>query len=75
MSACNLTIATGGPAIVRSDYSSDKPGYGVGAGNATMVFDETTDVEIAARNIRISKSSGNGSGCSADGNLVVHDSI
>jgi len=75
MSACDLTIATGGPAMVRSAYSSGKPAYGVGAGNATMVFDETTDVEIAARNTRISKTSDNGSGCSADGNLVVHDSI
>jgi sulfoacetaldehyde dehydrogenase len=43
----------------------------VGAGNATRVIDETADIEIAAKNTRISKTSDNGSGCSADGNLLV----
>src|SRR3954464_14764312 len=37
MRTCDLTIATGGPAMVRAAYSSGKPAYGVGAGNATMV--------------------------------------
>jgi len=71
MSACDLTIATGGPAMVKAAYGSGRPAYGVGAGNATMVIDETADVEEAARNTRISKTNDNGSGCSADGNLLV----
>lgn len=75
MAHCDLTIATGGPAMVRAAYSSGKPAYGVGAGNATMVIDETANVEEAARNTRLSKTSDNGSGCSADGNLVVEASI
>ena len=75
MSICDLTIATGGPAMVRAAYSSGKPAYGVGAGNATMVIDETADIEEAARNTRLSKTSDNGSGCSADGNLLVEESI
>jgi acyl-CoA reductase-like NAD-dependent aldehyde dehydrogenase len=75
MSICDLTIATGGPAMVKAAYSSGKPAYGVGAGNATMVIDETADVEDAARNSAISKTNDNGSGCSADGNLVVEESI
>jgi sulfoacetaldehyde dehydrogenase len=75
MSICDLTIATGGPAMVRAAYSSGKPAYGVGAGNATMVIDETANIEEAARNTRLSKTSDNGSGCSADGNLVVEESI
>src|ERR1700733_11438246 len=75
MSACDLTIATGGPAMVKAAYSSGKPAYGVGAGNATMLIDETADVADAARNTRISKISDNGSGCSSDGNLVVDASI
>jgi sulfoacetaldehyde dehydrogenase len=75
MSICDLTIATGGQAMVRAAYSSGKPAYGVGAGNATMVIDETANVEEAARNTRLSKTSDNGSGCSADGNLLVEDSI
>ena len=75
MSICDLTIATGGPAMVKAAYSSGKPAYGVGAGNATMVIDETADVKEAARNTAISKTNDHGSGCSADGNLVVDAAI
>jgi len=75
MAICDLTIATGGPAMVKAAYSSGKPAYGVGAGNATMVIDETADVADAARNTRISKTTDNGSGCSADGNVIVEASI
>src|SRR5437773_6408332 len=75
MRLCDLTIATGGPAMVKAAYSSGKPAYGVGAGNATMVIDETADIVEAARNTRISKTNDHGSGCSADGNLLVDVSI
>lgn len=75
MAKCDVTLATGGPAMVRAAYSSGKPAFGVGAGNSTMVIDETADIEEAARNTRISKTSDFGSGCSADGNLIVDSSI
>ena len=77
MSQADLSIATGGPAMVKAAYSSGKPAYGVGAGNATMIFDETTaqDVKTAAMNVRVSKLSDFGSGCSADGNLLIHDTV
>lgn len=75
MAICDLTIATGGMQMVRAAYSSGKPALGVGAGNSTMVIDETANIAEAARNTRLSKTSDNGSGCSADGNLVVEASI
>lgn len=75
MSICDLTIATGGPAMVKAAYASGKPAYGVGAGNATMVIDETADVAQAASNTRLSKTNDHGSGCSADGNVLVEASI
>ena len=75
MSICDLTVATGGAAMVRAAYSSGKPAYGVGAGNATMIIDETADIADAAKNSRISKTHNNGSGCSCDGNLIIEDSI
>src|SRR5687767_8715960 len=75
MSICDLTIATGGMPMVRAAYSSGKPAYGVGAGNSTMVIDETADIAEAARNSRLSKTNDNGSGCSADGNLLVDSRI
>jgi sulfoacetaldehyde dehydrogenase len=75
MSICDLTVATGGSAMVKAAYSSGRPAYGVGAGNATMIIDETADIADAAANTRISKTHNNGSGCSCDGNLLVEDSI
>ena len=75
MAICDLTIATGGTAMVKAAYSSGKPAYGVGAGNATVVVDETADIAEAAMNTRISKTQNHGSGCSCDGNLVVEASI
>jgi len=71
MARCDLTLATGGQPMVQAAYSSGKPAYGVGAGNATMVIDATADVDIAARNTRMSKTSDFGSGCSADGNILI----
>ena len=73
MADCDLTLATGGAAMVKSAYSSGKPAFGVGGGNSTMVIDETADIAEAARNTRMSKTSDYGSGCSADGNLLIDD--
>ncbi|MDO4581710.1 MAG: aldehyde dehydrogenase family protein [Bacillota bacterium] len=75
MAEADLTIATGGKPMVKAAYSSGKPAYGSGAGNATMIFDETADVVEACHNTMLSKTSDYGSGCSADGNIVVHESI
>lgn len=75
MAICDMTLATGGPAMVRAAYSSGKPAFGVGAGNSTMVIDATADIEEAARNTRMSKTSDFGSGCSADGNILIDASI
>jgi len=73
--ASDLVMATGGQPTVRRAYFSGKPAYGVGAGNATMIFDETVNIEEAAHNTLLSKTSDNGSGCSADGNLIIHESV
>src|SRR5438876_9622303 len=75
MSICDLTIATGGAAMVRAAYSSSKPAYGVGAGNATIIIDETANIEEAAAFVRISKTHNHGSGCSCDGNALIEASI
>lgn len=75
MARADLVIATGGQPMVRAAYSSGTPAYGVGAGNSTMVIDSTADVADAARNTRISKTSDYGSGCSADGNLIIDAGI
>jgi sulfoacetaldehyde dehydrogenase len=75
MAEADLVIATGGQPMVRAAYSSGTPAYGVGAGNSTMVIDETADIKEAAYNTRLSKTSDFGSGCSADGNLIIQEGI
>ena len=75
MRRADLIIATGGQALVRQAYSSGKPAYGVGAGNATEFLDETADVKATALNCMLSKTSDYGSGCSADGNVLVPRSL
>lgn len=71
MRRSDLVIATGGQGLVRAAYSSGTPAYGVGAGNATEFVDETADLQETARNCMLSKTSDYGSGCSADGNVLV----
>lgn len=75
MARGDLIIATGGQPMVRAAYSSGTPAYGVGSGNSTMIIDETANIQEAARNTRLSKTSDFGSGCSADGNLIIEESI
>ena len=75
MQVCDLTLATGGSSMVKAAYSSGKPAFGVGAGNSSIVIDDTADIGIAAANSRISKTSDYGSGCSADGNVIIQHSI
>ncbi len=75
MKRADLVIATGGRPMVKSAYSSGTPAYGSGAGNATMIIDETANIEEAAHNTMLSKTSDFGSGCSADGNLIISDKV
>lgn len=74
---CDMVVATGGQGVVRRAYYSGTPAYGVGAGNATMIWDETAaqDLHTAAHNTMLSKTSDFGSGCSADGNIIIAESI
>ncbi len=79
MKRADLIIATGGRPMVKSAYSAGVPAYGSGAGNATVIIDDTCNTperqKEAAENTRISKTSDFGSGCSCDGNLLIHESV
>ncbi len=75
MAGADLVIATGGAAAVRRAATSGIPAYGAGAGNATVVVDETADVEAAARLIAAGKSFDHGTSCSSESCLVVHGSV
>ncbi len=79
MKKVDLIIATGGRPMVKSAYSAGVPAYGSGAGNSTVIVDNTANTKErayeAAMNTRISKCADFGSGCSCDGNLIVHESV
>ena len=75
MAQCDLVIATGGAGLVTAAYSSGTPAYGVGAGNAVVLVDETADLAKAAELIRISKIFDWATSCSSDNSLVVQSSI
>lgn len=51
MKAVDVVVATGGPAMVKSAYSSGKPSFGVGAGNVPVIIDRDADIKDAAEKI------------------------
>lgn len=75
MAACDITFATGSHDMVVAAYSSGKPAYGVGVGNAVVVVDETADLPVTAQMIKASKVTDNATGCSAENSLVIQEAI
>ena len=68
-------VATGGSAMVKVAYSSGTPAYGVGAGNAVVVVDETADLPDAAHKIHLGKVFDNATSCSAENSAVFQETI
>lgn len=75
MKQSDLVIATGGQPMVRAAYSSGRPAFGVGAGNANIVVDATADLADAATKIKNSKTFDMAAGCSCDNAVIVADEI
>ena len=66
-----LILATGGPAMVRSAYSSGKPAIGVGAGNGPAYIHHSADVEQAMKCILRSKTFDYGTVCASEQSIIV----
>ena len=66
-----LILATGGPAMVKSAYSSGKPAIGVGAGNGPAYIHHSADVKQAIACIARSKSFDNGTVCASEQSIIV----
>lgn len=75
MKQCDLVVATGGSGMVKAAYSSGTPAFGVGAGNAIILVDDTADLKTGAKNTMISKTGDLAAGCSCDNSLVIFDSV
>ncbi len=71
MKEADLILATGGPGMVRSAYSSGKPAVGVGAGNTPAIIDSSADIETAASSILHSKTFDNGMICASEQSVIV----
>ena len=66
-----VILATGGMGLVRAAYSSGKPAYGVGPGNAPCYVEGSADIRKAASDIIIGKTFDNGLLCSSPNSVVV----
>lgn len=66
-----LILATGGPAMVRSAYSSGKPAIGVGAGNGPAYIHPSASMEEALKKILRSKTFDYGTVCASEQSIIV----
>ncbi len=75
MEAVDILVVTGSQNNVHRAYSSGTPAIGVGAGNVTVIVDETADLADAAQKITASKTFDNATSCSSENVLIVVDEI
>ena len=75
MHEVDTILATGGPGMVKSAYSSGKPAVGVGAGNTPAIIDDSANIILAVNSIIHSKSFDNGMICASEQSVIVLDSI
>jgi len=75
MEAVDLIVVTGSQDNVRRAYSCGTPAIGVGAGNATVIVDETADIALAAKKISASKTFDNATSCSSENVVIVVDAV
>ncbi|MGM9521106.1 MAG: bifunctional acetaldehyde-CoA/alcohol dehydrogenase [Oscillospiraceae bacterium] len=75
MKEADIILATGGPGMVKSAYSSGKPAVGVGAGNTPAIIDDTADVVLAVNSIIHSKTFDNGMICASEQSVIVLDKV
>lgn len=71
----SVIIATGGPGIVKAAYSSGKPAFGVGAGNAPCYIEKSADIQSAAKTIIMSKSFDNSTICASEQSILCDSEI
>ena len=70
-----VILATGGMGLVRAAYSSGKPAYGVGPGNAPCYVERSADLRKAASDIMTGKTFDNGVLCSSPNSVVVDEAV
>jgi len=71
MKNVDVVLATGGPGVVKSAYSSGKPSYGVGAGNVQGILDRDIDIKASVSRMIASRIFDNGIICSGDQTIIA----
>ncbi|MEW9079215.1 bifunctional acetaldehyde-CoA/alcohol dehydrogenase [Terrisporobacter glycolicus] len=71
----SIILATGGPGMVKSAYSSGKPALGVGAGNVPCFIEKSADINQAVNDLIMSKSFDNGVICASEQAVIIEDEI
>ncbi len=75
MKEADIILATGGPGMVKSAYSSGKPAIGVGPGNTPAIIDDSADILLAVSSIIHSKTFDNGMICASEQSVIVLDKV
>ena len=71
----SVILATGGPGMVKSAYSSGKPALGVGAGNVPCYINKTADIKQAVNDLILSKTFDNGMICASEQAVIIDEEI
>ena len=75
MQNADTILATGGPGMVKSAYSSGKPALGVGAGNTPAIIDSSANIVLAVNSIIHSKTFDNGMICASEQSVIIMSDI
>ncbi len=75
MRESDIILATGGPAMVKSAYSSSTPALGVGPGNTPAIIDPSANITLAVSSIIHSKTFDNGMICASEQSVIVDESV
>ena len=71
MQSCDIVVATGGAAMVKSAYSSGRPSFGVGPGNVQGLYDIGIDIPASVAKAVNSRIFDNGIICSGDQTIIA----
>ncbi|MDX8364097.1 bifunctional acetaldehyde-CoA/alcohol dehydrogenase [Cytobacillus sp. IB215665] len=70
-----IVLATGGPGMVKSAYSTGKPALGVGAGNVPCYIEKSADVKRSVNDLILSKTFDNGMICASEQAVIIDKDI
>ena len=71
MRQCDVSVATGGPGMVKAAYSSGRPSFGVGQGNVQTIIDRDVDITETVKLILDARIFDRGIICSGEQTMIT----